>query len=486
MTTPATESPALLGEAVIQALDDASARWTRRAFATGPADREAAERGVRRAYRAAGLPEPEHVLWFGSPAQGAIAAAVLTGHRRLIEDLPGSADLVEAALAALRPLTSPSGDSAPAGSAPAGSAASPGGPAPAPTASPSSPGSGTPAGPPPATGASTRDAVRTTGDSATARDRSVSGARDLGGASVTGPAGSLPEFGGGDSVRDSVRTRGWEEARTRASAALGPGPWARAWSRAAESLWEDVNRVTGDLRRDIGRLAADGDGGEGPVTAGAGEAALRAVTLDAVLGQHDAAWLAVFEGLADGGVITLPDGLAALAEVAASAGWWWPFERVALVCERPVELHRDEAGRLHRGDGPAMAFPDGFALHAWRGMPVPAGFGETMGSLTVGAIRAETNAELRRVMLEHFGYQRYLTESGAEFVQADDTGVLWTIEMPGDEPVTMVEVLNSTPEPDGTRRTYFLRVPPWVRTARQGVAWTFGLQEADYAPERET
>jgi hypothetical protein len=50
----------------------------------------------------------------------------------------------------------------------------------------------------------------------------------------------------------------------------------------------------------------------------------------------------------------------------------------------------------------------------------------------------------------------------------------------------MVEVLNSTPEPDGTRKTYFLRVPPNLRTAREAVAWTFGLAGSQYRPERET
>jgi len=34
--------------------------------------------------------------------------------------------------------------------------------------------------------------------------------------------------------------------------------------------------------------------------------------------------------------------------------------------------------------------------------------------------------------------------------------------------VVMVEVLNSTPEPDGTHRTYMLRMPPSTRTARAG------------------
>ncbi|GLZ14241.1 hypothetical protein Acsp04_44760 [Actinomadura sp. NBRC 104425] len=50
----------------------------------------------------------------------------------------------------------------------------------------------------------------------------------------------------------------------------------------------------------------------------------------------------------------------------------------------------------------------------------------------------------------------------------------------------MIEVVNRTPEPDGSFPTCHLRVPPHVRAAREGVAWTFGLDEADYRPERET
>ena len=45
------------------------------------------------------------------------------------------------------------------------------------------------------------------------------------------------------------------------------------------------------------------------------------------------------------------------------------------------------------------------------------------------------------------------------------------------EPLTVVEVVNSTPEPDGSHRRYFLRVPPDTRTAREAVAWTFGFDD---------
>jgi hypothetical protein len=337
---------------------DTMVLWREVVAATGPADRAAAEVGVRLAYRLAGLPEPERIVWAGSPREGAASAARLTAE--------GTA---------------------------------------------------------------------------------------------------------GRSVRDAVRTRPWAAARERVHDRLGPTGWAERWALTGAQLWDTTVMLTERIRAGIVEALAGVPGGE---------QAVRLVLLDAVLGQHDAAWLAAFDGQ-DGG-----EALDGIAAVARAAGWWWPYEKTAVVAERPVELHRDEAGRLDRGDGPALAFPDGFALHAWRGMPVPAEFLSGLARLTPRRIREEENAELRRVMLEHYGYDRYLEESGAEPMQRDEAGVLWRIELEGDEPLVMVEVVNSTPEPDGTHRTYWLRVPPRTRTAREGVAWTFGLEEADYAPERET
>ncbi|MFE2206565.1 MULTISPECIES: DUF6745 domain-containing protein [Streptomyces] len=273
----------------------------------------------------------------------------------------------------------------------------------------------------------------------------------------------------GRSVREEVRTRPWADERRRMYDELGPAGWSALWSATGAQLWETTAALAERIRTGVVADLAPRPQDEG---------AVRLVLLDAVLGQHDAAWLAAFDGHGD--------RLAGLAEVARNAGWWWPYEHAVVITERPDVLHRDEAGRLDHGEGPALAYGDGFALHAWRGMPVPAAFLEELSSLTPERIRAEENAELRRVMLEYYGYDRYLTESGAEPVHRDETGILWRIALDGDEDVVMVEVVNSTPEPDGTYRTYWLRVPPTTRTAKDGVAWTFGLEGAAYAPVRQT
>ena len=94
-------------------------------------------------------------------------------------------------------------------------------------------------------------------------------------------------------------------------------------------------------------------------------------------------------------------------------------------------------------------------------------------------------------MTERFGPERLIREGDAELVDEDVTGRLWVRSFPGSrwnqpEPVVMVEVRNSTPEPDGSVRTYFLRVPPGMRRARAAVAWTFGLDRGSYEPVVET
>lgn len=106
--------------------------------------------------------------------------------------------------------------------------------------------------------------------------------------------------------------------------------------------------------------------------------------------------------------------------------------------------------------------------------------------ITVEKIQEESNQEVRRAMIERYGQARYLKDSGAKKIHSDDWGTLWKSDVADDEPLVMVEVLNSTMEPDGSFKTYFLRVPPSITTARGGVAWTFGETEETYEPLVET
>jgi hypothetical protein len=98
----------------------------------------------------------------------------------------------------------------------------------------------------------------------------------------------------------------------------------------------------------------------------------------------------------------------------------------------------------------------------------------------------ERNAEVRRVMVERIGHDRFITELDLRPVHQDETGSLYRVGLAEDEPLVIVHVTNATPEPDGSRRRFFLRVPPEMERARQAVAWTFGLPEREYRPLEES
>ena len=190
-------------------------------------------------------------------------------------------------------------------------------------------------------------------------------------------------------------------------------------------------------------------------------------------------------------------------EIAAEAGPRVMHAEFCLVSERPTVLRVDAQNRPHCETGPFCAWRDGSALYSWHGVRVPRWMIEHPERITVATIDAETNVEVRRVMIQRLGADRYLIEAGATLVQSDRYGELYRREVPGDDPILMVKVMNSTPEVDGTRKPYWLRVHPECRplpvpankmqlgepqalTAHNAVASTFGRRGEEYAPEVET
>lgn len=164
------------------------------------------------------------------------------------------------------------------------------------------------------------------------------------------------------------------------------------------------------------------------------------------------------------------------------------LEDVVFVCQKPSVFSIDEGGRLHSASGPALQFADGFTKYAWHGVLIDdPRIIERPETITVDEIERTENIELRRVLMDRYGQSRYLEESGAEVIAEDETGILYRKPVDGDEPLVMVKVVNRTPEPDGSYKEYFLRVPPEIRTAREAVAWTFGFSEPDeYQPDAES
>jgi hypothetical protein len=99
-------------------------------------------------------------------------------------------------------------------------------------------------------------------------------------------------------------------------------------------------------------------------------------------------------------------------------------------------------------------------------------------TITVAEIDEAENETYRRDLIEVYrdGLVGYLRDSGAKAVHRDDTGELLRRETAGDP---VVAVLVKCPS---TGRDYVLRVPPTMKSAREAVAWTFGMKAEEYQP----
>ncbi len=156
--------------------------------------------------------------------------------------------------------------------------------------------------------------------------------------------------------------------------------------------------------------------------------------------------------------------------------------KLITVCDRPISVSQNERGRLHNSAGPALEFKDGSKVYALDGVVMPPNILDTE-SITLAQIDSEQNVEVRRLLIQRYGEIKYLQDAGAVEIDSDSNfGTLYKKAFMQDEPMVMVKVKNTTPEPDGTHKFYFLRVPPFITTARAAVAWTFNMKPEEYSP----
>jgi hypothetical protein len=140
----------------------------------------------------------------------------------------------------------------------------------------------------------------------------------------------------------------------------------------------------------------------------------------------------------------------------------------------------------------ALGYADGWGIYAWHGLRVPAHIIMQPEGLTAQVILGEQNAEIRRVMIERVGLERFLVEAGAKVIdsdvqpmrgQPDTINELLSIELPGDPEGVLKAVKVIDPS---TGRTYILRVPPDMQRMKQALAWTFDVPEDEYVLQAQS
>ncbi len=182
------------------------------------------------------------------------------------------------------------------------------------------------------------------------------------------------------------------------------------------------------------------------------------------------------------------EGCEPLRTASREISWWFPFNDVCIVTERPDVLTLDGNGLLHGDRAPAIAWADGAELFYIHGVEVDGDVYLHPEALTPAKVMAEPNAERRRVYAGLLGWDKLLADAHLVSEEGDPQNAPFTLKL-YDAPegffaegqdLRIVVMHNATVERDGTRRVYAQTVPAEITSAVEAVAWTFGVPVADY------
>ena len=250
-------------------------------------------------------------------------------------------------------------------------------------------------------------------------------------------------------------------------------------------LHEQIGRQLGthlehELRDQLGGAI---DRGDWPATAAGIGSQLKARALwqhNYLMAGQEAAWLAFHEFTVLLGARydeRTERRFDAYRTFARTCGWLFPYKSVAFVSDRPAELSFDVQRRLHNGNGAAVRFRDGWGVHAWHGTRVPAWMIQQRDAITANMIERLTNVEQRRAALEIYGFERYHVERGGRLIASDELHGqprrVYEITVEGQQG-RVIEVVNGSIEPDGSRRKFHLGVVDGV-TPAQIIAASYGI-----------
>lgn len=156
-----------------------------------------------------------------------------------------------------------------------------------------------------------------------------------------------------------------------------------------------------------------------------------------------------------------------------------PAEIVYSACGRIIYTAYWRNGQLHRTDGPArlgMSVSGQITKMAYHlnGVRVSQKTVMQPTELTVDDIDSEGNIEAKRVMIEIFGWVRYLKEKDAKVIDRRDDDVSGTSELlmtTGTKDDPFYIFIGACPS---TGRVYPMRVPRRFRTCKQAQVWLKG------------
>jgi hypothetical protein len=278
-----------------------------------------------------------------------------------------------------------------------------------------------------------------------------------------------------DQVRDQVRAKVWDQVWAQVRAKVWDQVWAQVRAQVGDQVWDQVGAKVWDQVRDqVGEFSKQG------------------VSNDYGGNLWHAGWVSFVTFMRDVVGIDIHQKFSIEEDLSASCGWVWWHQNVLAISDRPRLINRDEQGRLHSELGPAIAYRDGWELHFWHGVKVPAHWIDDRVNLSPEEVIKADNVELRAAGCAIVGFPKMLSVLKARVINDSGSptiGQLIELDLPGlSEPGRFLKAecpRNGTILEGVPRISDIDNLP--IDTAIAAQAWRIGDPQSEYThPPRRT
>ena len=154
----------------------------------------------------------------------------------------------------------------------------------------------------------------------------------------------------------------------------------------------------------------------------------------ACYGHQDAGWLCFYDYFKEEVGLDCINPLSNLIELSKVCGWWYPFDTLCVIEERPklkMELMPDNSGLswCHSDDELAIEYPDGWGVAVVNGKRIiNSKWITNPETITLDDIQSTNDNDLKTILLDRYGWDRYLKEIDAVCVDSRENYIDNTLE----------------------------------------------------------
>lgn len=183
-------------------------------------------------------------------------------------------------------------------------------------------------------------------------------------------------------------------------------------------------------------------------------------------GSLDANWLSLYDYFLTECNLEFCNKLDPFFKLSKSCGWWLPYSDFVVMSDKPREIHMNADKVLHNDSGMSVLYSDGFGIWSINGIAVTEQIVMSPETLTVDQIDAESNGDVRSIMLDRFTWVRYIKEGKCSYLDGRRNLIEGTMETLYKTPYDHRLIVTCP-----TGRMFSLGVPDSVKDCVNAQSW---------------